>query len=133
MTGLLNYFSRWRRSPASDRESSCMSDAGPSREELAERVAQLEAENAALREIVEQLRTRIVELERIISRNSGNSSLPPSRDDAHTRAALTDRRKAKKDNKARRPGKQPGDPGAHLAQVADPDHSVGHPPEHCEE
>ena len=31
----------------------------------------------------------------------------------------------------RKPGKQPGAPGAHLAQVADPDHVTPHAPETC--
>ena len=38
------------------------------------RVAQLEAENA-------ELARRVARLERLISRNSGNSSMPPSADD----------------------------------------------------
>lgn len=41
---------------------------------LAERVAQLEAANAELAE-------RLARLERAVSRNSGNSSMPPSADD----------------------------------------------------
>ncbi|MGH9124701.1 MAG: IS66 family transposase [Acidimicrobiales bacterium] len=101
---------------------------------------ELEAENAALRELVAQLRAaneelkaRIVELERKAGRNSNNSSLPPSRDDnkaREERANRAARRRAAREAK-RRPGKQPGDPGNHLAQVADPDHVVPHVPTHC--
>ena len=46
-------------------------------------------------------------------------SKPPSPSRAERRAA------------GRRPGKQPGDPGTHLAQVADPDVVVTHAPDVC--
>ena len=44
--------------------------------------ARLSAENVELRSLVERLEARIAELEHRQGRNSGNSSLPPSRDDA---------------------------------------------------
>jgi transposase len=111
------------------------------------RVAELDAENAALRELVEvlradnaalraenaELKARIVELERKTGRNSNNSSLPPSRDDAEARqerANRAARRRAQREAR-RNPGKQPGDPGKNLAQVADPDEVVPHIPTHC--
>lgn len=116
-----------------------MSDARPSRAELEQRVAELEAQNAALREMVEaqaalieRLEARVAELERELGRHSGNSSLPPSRDNAEARAARAARRQAKRDKGKRAPGKQPGDPGAHLAQVADPDQVVVHEPPTCQ-
>ena len=112
-----------------------MSDQRPSYEELA-------AENAALRELVEELQNRIaaleariVEMERRQGRNSNNSSLPPSRDDSEARkqrANRAERRKAQREAR-RKPGKQPGDPGANLAQVTDPDEVVGHIPPRCGE
>lgn len=115
-----------------------MSDARPSRADLEARVAELEAQNAALREIVEaqaalieRLEARVAELERELGRNSGNSSLPPSRDNAEARAARAARRQAKREAGKRAAGKQPGGPGAHLAQVADPDHVVHHGPVVC--
>lgn len=103
-----------------------MSDKRPSYEEL-------EAENAALRELVETLRARLAVLERRLGRNSNNSSLPPSRDDQaarEERANRSARRRAAREAK-RRPGKQPGDPGNHLARVTDPDQVVEHIPTHC--
>jgi transposase len=110
-----------------------VSDRRPSYEDLA-------AENEALRELVEQLRAenaelkaRIVELERKAGRNSNNSSLPPSGDDASARqdrANRAARRRAQREAR-RKPGKQPGEPGAHLAQVSDPDEVVPHVPTHC--
>ena len=45
-----------------------------------ERIACLESENAALREIVGKLTARVAELERQLGLNSGNSSKPPSSD-----------------------------------------------------
>jgi transposase len=103
----------------------------------------LEAESGALCEFVEQLpsrvgelQERIVEVERTIGRNSNNSSLPPSRDDAAAREERVNRaarRRADREAKRRKPGKQPGDPGTHLALVADFDRVVPHIPIHCGE
>ncbi|HEX5265630.1 MAG TPA: IS66 family transposase [Acidimicrobiales bacterium] len=110
-----------------------MNERRPNREDL-------EAENAALREVVEdlraeieQLKARIFELERRAGRNSNNSSLPPSRDDnkaREERANRAARRRAQREAR-RKPGKQPGDPGKNLAQVTDPDEVVDHVPTHC--
>jgi uncharacterized protein DUF6444 len=55
--------------------------------------ARLSAENVELRSLVERLEARIAELEHRQGRNSGNSSLPPSRDDAEARAAQTAKRR----------------------------------------
>jgi hypothetical protein len=56
-------------------------------------VPRLSAENVELRSLVERLEARIAELEHRQGRNSGNSSLPPSRDDAEARAAQTAKRR----------------------------------------
>jgi hypothetical protein len=72
---------------------------------LTERVAVLEAENA-------ELRARVARLERLISRNSGNSGMPPSTDDLPGKPQP--KGKPARDGK-RRPGKQPGAPGTTLA------------------
>jgi transposase len=91
----------------------------------------LEAIVEAQAALIERLEARVGELERERGRNSGNSSLPPSRDDAEARAARAARRQAKREAGKRAPGKQPGDPGAHLARVCDPDRVVGHAPTTC--
>ncbi|GAA2401188.1 IS66 family transposase [Nonomuraea africana] len=86
-----------------------------SREELIALTRALMAENAALRE-------RVAKLERLVSRISGNSGMPPSVDDLPGR-------KQPKERKAdgpgrRRQGKQPGAQGKALAwsdEVADGD------------
>jgi hypothetical protein len=106
-----------------------------SREELlgvlAERdadVARLEAEIAALREQNAELTRRVARLERLISRNSGNSSMPPSGDDLPGRTPPPPQKHRRGGGK-RKPGGQPGAPGSHLAWSADPDDTVDHFPE----
>ncbi|MEO3861499.1 transposase [Acrocarpospora sp. B8E8] len=80
------------------------------------------AENAALKAEVAQLRERVVKLERLVSRNSGNSGMPPSADDLPGRKKPKDRTAGSTGR--RRPGKQPGAEGRALAwsdKVADGD------------
>lgn len=111
---------------------------------LAERVGELEAENAALRATVGVLEAELETLRRRADKHSGNSGKPPStdslaqRDDQNdervSRAERRRRARAKKlqaDRPKRRPGKQPGDPGANLAKVTDPDALVDHAPGCC--
>ncbi len=85
-------------------------------------VSELEAANAGLR-------ARVTELERRLGRDSSNSSKPPSSDGLRkpARAGRQDHERAA----PRRPGKQPGAPGAHLAQVAEPDEVAWHTPGRC--
>ena len=77
--------------------------------EQAERIAGLEALVAGLRE---QLDAAL----RAASRNSGNSSMPPSADDLPGRRtpARKERRAAERAEKKRSRGKQPGTPGAAM-------------------
>jgi transposase len=86
----------------------------------AELIGQLRAANAALRD-------RVAELERRLGADSSNSSRPPSSDGLRKRP----RPARPREQGARRPGKQPGALGAHLAQVADPDQVVVHAPARC--
>jgi transposase len=102
--------------------------------------AVLRTENARLRDQVERLRVlnedkdakiadleqKLARLERLISRNSGNSSMPPSSDDqpGKTPPPSRPRRGGK-----RKPGKQPGAPGAFLAWNDHPDDTVPHFPQ----
>jgi Family of unknown function (DUF6444) len=83
---------------------------------LAGRVAELEAANAQLLERVERV-------ERLVSRNSGNSSFPPSMDD---RPGHTPPRKPGRTRGKRKPGGQRGSPGTHLAWSDDPDETIPH-------
>ena len=86
----------------------------------------LAAENARLAGQVADLAARVERLERLASRNSGNSSMPPSVDDLPGRTPP--RRKPAGGGKKRRQGKQPGAPGSHLAWSEDPDERVPHFP-----
>jgi transposase len=89
-------------------------------------IALLAARNAALEERVAELEERLAGLERAASRNSGNSSLPPSLDDQPGRTPPARPKRGK--GKRRNPGKQPGAPGSHLAWSKDPDRMVPHFP-----
>ena len=109
--------------------------------------AELRAENARLQEVVERFRLlnedkdgviadlrarnqeleeRVARLERLISRNSGNSSMPPSSDDLPGKKPPE--RKPQRGRGKRKPGKQPGAPGAYLAWNDGPDTTVPHFP-----
>ena len=76
--------------------------------------------------MIEALQARLVELERRLAADSSNSSQPPSSDGLRKR-----RRPARPREQGGRRGKRPGAPGAHLAQVPDPDQVVTHAPEWC--
>jgi len=89
-------------------------------------ITALRAANAALRAQVAQLAGRVAELERRLGKDSSNSSKPPSQDGLRKPT-----RSLRGDVGGRRPGKQPGAPGAHLARVAEPDEVVVHAPERC--
>lgn len=91
---------------------------------LNERVAVLEAENA-------ELLLRVAWLEWQISRNSGNSSMPPSADDLPGRPRAKDKPAPSAGQRGkRRPGKQPGAPGAAPAwdDAVDPRNVLDHFP-----
>ncbi len=89
--------------------------------ELAEQRRALEA----LRAENAELARRLARLERIVSRNSGNSSLPPSSDDVLPGRPAPRRRGR---GVARRRGKQPGAAGRWLGWVDAPDETVCHRP-----
>jgi uncharacterized coiled-coil protein SlyX len=89
-------------------------------------IAELRAANAEPARLIATLQARVAELERRLGKDSSNSSKPPSSDGL---AKAT--RSARGDGGRRGPGKQPGAPGAHLAQVADPDQIVVHVPDRC--
>jgi len=94
-------------------------------------LGQLTDKNTALEVLVDQLQRKIAELEKRLSKNSTNSSLPPSSD-------LFSKKRPESPNRAarralgRKPGKQPGTEGNHLAQVADPDAIETHSPVCCD-
>jgi transposase len=93
-----------------------------------ERVAQLEAENAALRKRVRELEARLADLEERVRRTPRNSSMPPSQEGFSKPPAAN---RATRRGEKRRQGKQPGQEGRHLAQVADPTEVFVHEPIAC--
>jgi hypothetical protein len=65
---------------------------------------------------IEELRAEVAELKRQAGRNSQNSSTPPSADGLAKPPPRSMRVRS-----GRKPGKQDGTAGFHLAQVAEPD------------
>ena len=78
----------------------------------------LEKRNAELTAQVSDLSERLARLERAMSRNSGNSGMPPSADDLPGRKAPEPKPGR---GGGKKQGKQPGAPGAHLAWSEVPD------------
>jgi transposase len=99
----------------------------PSIVELMERLVALENANAQLRAEVDRLRAENEELKRRLGLTSRNSSKPPSSDGP---AKMPPR--SRRQPSGRAPGKQPGDPGFTLRQVADPHEVHTHRPHTCE-
>ena len=95
---------------------------------------ELAAENAALRETIEDLqaivrglRAEVAELRRRLDQDSSNSSKPPSTDSPFAKPASKSLRR----RSGRKPGGQPGHPGSTLSMVADPDEVERHEPRRC--
>jgi transposase len=97
----------------------------------AQTIAELRAVNAAQAQAIAALEARVAELERRLGTDSSNSSKPPSSDGLR-KPTRTTRRGGEQAEGRRAPGKQPGAPGAHLAQVAQPDEMVRHVPDRCD-
>lgn len=95
--------------------------AEPTVEQL--RVAVLERDT-----VIGVLLERIEVLEAQTKQNSRNSSRPPS-SDGYAKPCSASR--AEQQGAGRRPGKQPGSQGKHLAQVSDPDEVIAHVPIGC--
>jgi transposase len=90
-----------------------------------------DAEITELREQVAEvaeLRERVARLERALSRNSQNSSMPPSGDDVPGRKPPRKQRRAAERAAKRRRGKQPGAPGSAMTW-AQPDETRDHYPQ----
>jgi transposase len=91
-------------------------------------IEMLAAETARLAGQVTDLAARVERLERLASRNSENSSMPPSADNLPGRTPPRGRPGQQKKGE-RKPGKQPGSPGSHLAWSEDPDERKPHYPQ----
>jgi transposase len=75
---------------------------------------------------VERLRAELERIKRLISRNSGNSSMPPSTDDVPGRGRPAGAAGQKKSKAERGRGKQPGAAGSHLPWLDESDVDVVH-------
>jgi transposase len=95
-----------------------------------ERIAGHGEQIAALEALVAELREQLDAALRAASRNSGNSSMPPSGDDLPGRRppARRERRAAERAERKRKPGKQPGSPGAAMRWER-PDKVIDHLPQ----
>src|SRR6266702_2357968 len=90
-------------------------------------IAEQAAAIGELRSDVVTLAAQVAELRRRLGRNSGNSSMAPSADDLPGRTPP--KPKPRRDGGKRKPGKQPGAPGAYLAWNDQPDETVPHFPQ----
>jgi transposase len=77
---------------------------------------------------IAELKRRVADLEERLGRTPRNSSMPPS---AELFTKPTSPSRAERRAAGKKQGKQPGAPGTHLAQVADPDVILHHVPEAC--
>jgi transposase len=94
-------------------------------------IVELRTVNAEQARLIVTLQARLAKLERRLGKDSFNSSKPPSSDGLRKPARAE--RRADEQTEGRRPGKQPGAPGAHLAQVEEPDEVVEYAPDRCGE
>jgi transposase len=82
-------------------------------------IAEMAGRLGELMEANEALAVKLARLEHLLSRNSGNSSSPPSRDEDPGKPAAPEKNRDRS-GPARSRGKQPGAPGSHLAWTDDP-------------
>lgn len=102
--------------------------------ELSSQNALLREQNAVLLARIAEQDAVIEELWRQVSRNSGNSSMPPSTDPPKSRAERRREARAKlKELSGRRPGGQPGHEGKHrrMAAPEQVDQRTEHLPDAC--
>lgn len=95
---------------------------------LAEQTVRLEAQSVE----VERLRVELERLKRLISRNSSNSSMPPSTDDLPGRKKPGRKAKPVAGGGKRKRGKQPGSAGTHLPWADDAEVMDHRPTGACE-
>lgn len=94
-------------------------------------ITTLSAQVTELVEANEQLAARLAKLEHLLTRNSTNSSMPPSKDDDPGKTP-PEKPKRQAGGPTRKRGKQPGSPGANLAWVENPTSQVDRFPQgHC--
>src|SRR5664280_1505309 len=102
-------------------------------ERLTSEVDGLAGENVGLRSEIDSFARKIASLEKRIGKNSVNSSLPPSSDlFGRSKDRPENANRAQRRALGRKPGKQTGTDGKHLAHVDDPDEVHLHTPSACD-
>jgi len=96
--------------------------------ELAARLAEAYRVIGELTAQVGRLSAEVEDLRRRASRDSSTSSRPPSSDSPYKKKG---RDRSLRERGKRRPGKQPGEPGATMLLVDDPDERLEFPPAAC--
>lgn len=92
----------------------------------------MRARVAELNELVAVLLGKVANLEKVLGRDASNSGMPPSSDTGTAKSKRPENAsRAARKKLGRGQGKQPGAPGATLAQVADPDKVITHRPVAC--
>jgi hypothetical protein len=100
-----------------------------SREELIGLTRRLIVQVEELTRVNAELTDRVARLERLVSCNSRNSGMPPSKDDDPGRTPPADAPEPSRDGPVRERGKRKGAPGAELAWSPDPDQTLDHFPD----
>ena len=113
-----------RRSPGVDQLTTCNREFRDANAGLVGRVEQLVAANTALMSANAELATRLARCEHLLSRNSANSSMPPSADDAPGRTPPPPPVTPRCGGPRRRRGKQPGAVGTTLGWTDNPTQRV---------
>jgi transposase len=91
-------------------------------------IAALQAQNAELRAMIAAQNARIVDLERQLGLNSGNSGKPPSSDGLKKKPV---RVSSLRERSGKKTGGQKGHPGKTLSRTDTPDTTIDHFPETC--
>ena len=115
-------------SPPGDPRDGLIREQAARLEAQAEEIAGQAERIAALEAVVADLREQLAAAERTGSRNSGNSSMPPSSDDLPGRKPPRRQRRAAERAEKKKRGKQPGSPGAAMRREV-PDRTEDHYPE----
>ena len=105
-----------------------MTDVPPAEDRRDALIREQAEQIAVLQALVADLREKLEAALRAGTRNSGNSSVPPSMDDQPGRKPPRRERRAAERAAARKQGKQPGSPGASMAWEV-PDRTEDHFPE----
>src|SRR6266568_4920770 len=83
-------------------------------------LAAKDAQIAQLQSQVAVLGDRVAQLERRAGRDSSNSNRPPSSDSPYTKKTRKPKDRSLRGRSGRKPGKQPGEPGATLPTCRSP-------------